>query len=56
MGQYDYQGETYMEDFKPLIRCEGERWKWIYIGQLKNKTNIRDGIGIIVWNNGDTFR
>ena len=54
LGQFDYQGETYTEDFGDKVDIAHDGTKYYYVGQFKNGTNKRDGIGMIVWVDGYT--
>ena len=55
LGQFDYAGEKYTEDLKKLKLKNDAGKQLIYIGQLKKGTEIADGIGIEVWNNGNIY-
>ena len=54
LGQYDYNGETYIDDIEDKVG-KIDWSKYYYVGQFKNNSKIPDGIGITVWNSGDTF-
>ena len=54
LGQFDYAGESYTEDFEVVVGS-GSNGQYYYIGQLKFGTQLGDGIGIIVWESGDTL-
>ena len=55
LGQFDYDGETYVDDIGEKIG-ELSGSKYIYKGQFKEKSKIADGVGICVWDSGDTFK
>ena len=54
IGQFDYANENYTDDLKEKVGKSKSGIKWIYVGQFKAGTNIKDGIGITVWESGDT--
>ena len=54
LGQFDYAGE-YTEDLKKLKGKNTKGQQWIYIGQFKKGTEIFDGIGFSVWDDGGIY-
>ena len=55
LGQYDYEGEEYLENFGEKIGTNTNGLKYHYIGHFKKGTNGRDGIGISVTENEYTI-
>ena len=54
LGQFDYKGDKYTKDLKEKKGKNKEGDEWIYIGQFESGTEIRNGIGIEVWDTGYT--
>ena len=54
LGQYKFEGETYLEDFGEKIDTDNLGIKYYYIGQFRKGTNKRDGVGISVYEDGFT--
>ena len=55
LGQYDYGRADCTGDLMQKTGTSKTGKKILYIGQFKTGTKIEDGIGISVWNSGDTF-
>ena len=50
LGQYEYGGE---EIYGRLVEIVGA--KYVYIGQVMPNTNKREGVGIMIFVNGNTI-
>ena len=55
MGQFDYKGEKYTDDLNGEIATNPKGIKWAYFGQYKEGVDTKDGIGIMVWEDGATL-
>ena len=57
IGQFDFKGEPYRGRYREKmdISKTATGVKYFYIGQFKEGTEEREGIGITVGNNGTTF-
>ena len=56
LGQYDYGKDSDVTDIQEYVETDMFGWRSIYIGQVKEGTNIKDGIGIRVWEDGNTLK
>ena len=55
LGQFQYNHSDFTPGPIQQSIFETAGGKVIYLGQLKEGTNIKEGIGIAVFNNGDTL-
>ena len=56
LGQYDYKGSDNFDDLVEFTGYEINGARYAYIGQERSPgSNIRDGLGICVRDNGETL-